>query len=188
MKVWIVGGISLLLLLLIVGTVVLIFQFKKRTGGDSASRHFSNPNAKIEQADYTYMICERCHKRNYVNKNSLHKLCNNCGWNLTEPYVHKTVHIKQLAEDIGTEQLAKMNVNDRLYVYIDHVLKEGNKMATVSVYDGNYRLIGTVDEEVAKELIPKIDMCAKVFGKIKKKHPHGLEILITNDVQKMWSF
>ncbi|WAA13115.1 hypothetical protein [Fervidibacillus halotolerans] len=181
-------GVSILIVFLIVFITMIFIRKRKKAVDDPTNRLFSNPNSKIQQADYTYMTCERCRKRNYVNKNSLHKLCNNCGWNLTEPYVHKIVHIKDISKDLKAEQLAKMNVNDRLYVYIDHIMKEGNKVATVGVYDSNYQLIGTVDEEIAKDLIPKIDMSARVFGKLKKKHPHGVEVLITNDVQKMWSY
>lgn len=191
---WIYIIIPLVLISVLV-SLYLLYR-RKNKDPDIDKYAFTNPNTKNKAVVYTYLTCERCNKKNYVNQNSLSKLCNNCGWNLTEPYIHTSLQIS-IPQNIKNQQvLSKIKIDEQVYIRIsdfedsisdfENTEYRGNLL--LDIYDKNNQHIGIIPINYSDELASKMLTCIRVFGKVKRKSAIGIEILVTNDIQKMWGY
>lgn len=139
----------------------------------------------IVNDNYNFYTCPRCEKNNYVRINSLIKVCSSCGWNLDEPYIYDSVRLSK-AEAVSDDRvLSDLKVNDQVYIWDD----PRNDRTSLPIYNKEGQVIGLVPAEIMPDLFPKISMSKRILAKVKKlnKVSGEIEILITNDLQKMWS-
>lgn len=112
-------------------------------------------------------------------------MCSSCGWNLDEPYIYDSVRLSK-AEAVSDDRvLSDLKVNDQVYIWDD----PRNDRTSLPIYNKEGQVIGLVPAEIMPDLFPKISMSKRILAKVKKlnKVSGEIEILITNDLQKMWS-
>ena len=171
--------ITIIIAILLVAAlvIVLVYNQKKYRGSKL-------PDVARQKGDYTHMKCPRCNHLNYVEESSYMKICKSCGWNLTEPYI-LTSCVLNLNEELNWEDLSQdLKENDRVFLKRDLFVEED--MEKIAVLNKDYEKIGWIPEDLSKKLIEDIEMSSKIYSIIKKIQPsQNIEILITNDVQKL---
>ncbi|MFS8651611.1 MAG: hypothetical protein FWJ66_06805 [Caldibacillus sp.] len=167
-------------ILLVIGLVAAFIYSQKKFRGQNL------PAAAREKGDFIHLKCPRCNHLNYVEETSYIKLCNSCGWNLTEPYIY-TNCILNLNEEMNWEEIsADLKENDRVFLKRDIFVEED--IEKIAVLNQDYEKIGWIPDDISKKLIEDIEMSSKIFSIIKKIQPSKhIEILITNDAQKLYS-
>ncbi len=167
------------LVIAIILVIVLVYNLRKYRGSKL-------PDVVEQKGKYVHMNCPRCNHLNYVNENSYIKLCNSCGWNLTEPYIF-TSCVLNINEELDIEKIFNdLKENDRVFLKRDLFVEED--MEKIAVLNKEYEKIGWIPGDVSKQLINDIEMSSKIYSIIKKIKPsRDIEILITNDAQKLYS-
>lgn len=169
--------IVIAIILVISLVIVLIYNQRKYRGSKLPDR---------QKGDYTHMKCPRCNHLNYVDESSYMKLCNSCGWNLTEPYIFASC-VLNLNEELNWDEIsADLKENDRVFLKRDLFVEED--MEKIAVLNKDYEKIGWIPGDISKKLIEDIEMSSKIYSIIKKIQPsQNIEIVITNDVQRLYS-
>ncbi|WP_062351897.1 hypothetical protein [Bacillus kwashiorkori] len=167
--------------------VAIIFFLFIRVKKKKQSTNGYTEVSATEEMKKTYKLCERCKKKNYIDKKRLSYICSSCGWNLSQPYILSTFSLEVEKSPDTKDFIENLQANDSLFIWSTNENKEN-----LVVFNEQYEIITVIPEKLTKELLPKIELSANVFAKLKKKMDHGdhyrLEIFITNDAQKKYSF
>lgn len=181
--------ITIITMLIIFVSILLYYQKKSRHGpstsqpNSSTHKHYQTNNKE----NFTFMTCPRCKKYSYVNKNNLIKICNHCGWNLTEPYINTTFKLLKPSNN-ADDPITNLKINEQLYI-MDEVIEDSEKsFYGIAVYNRNGNIVGWLPEQIVEELRPKITLSKRILAKVKSIYSGSgeIEILVTNDLMKMW--
>ncbi|WP_033829405.1 hypothetical protein [Bacillus andreraoultii] len=155
-------------------------------GNNSESK--TTTRSKKNKDNFTFMSCPRCKKYNYVDKSNLIKRCNSCGWTLTEPYIHTSFRLSKPTNQDFSTSIADVKVNEQVYILTEptEIDDEGN--SGIAVYNSKGQIIGWVPDQVVTNLISDLVMSKRILAKVKKLNTGSgeIEILVTNDLMKMW--
>jgi hypothetical protein len=167
-------GLFAILAVVAIAVTILLIRKKDQT---------KLPTTETGKESYKFITCERCKKRNWVDENNPRKICSTCGWNLSEPYIHTSFLLSE-GPDLDGAAAAELQTNDPLFIRYQPAQEDG--LPFFAIYNDKNEYVGRIPESVAGELGPKLQESIRVFGKVKQKTGATLEVLVTNDVQKMW--
>lgn len=177
-------------ILIILCSFVVYYRRKKHRSVSEEKPVFTKNTSKNKD-NFTFITCPRCHKYNYVDKQSLVKICSSCGWNLTEPYIYTTFCLDKAEVPLESSDLLNLKVNEEVFV-IENSDSNSNKKEgrnTLAVFSKNGKIIGWLPDHIMDELMPKIALSKRILAKVKRIYADSgeVEIVITNDLLKMWS-
>ncbi|MEK6453869.1 hypothetical protein NSQ14_06925 [Caldifermentibacillus hisashii] len=72
---------------------------------------------------------------------------------------------------------------------MDEVIEDSEKsFYGIAVYNRNGNIVGWLPEQIVEELRPKITLSKRILAKVKSIYSGSgeIEILVTNDLMKMW--
>lgn len=153
---------------------------------NSESKPTTHP--KKNKDNYTFITCPRCKKYNYVDKSNLIKLCNSCGWTLTEPYINTSFRLTKPTNQDYSTSIANIKVNEQVYILTEPTELDDEGNSGIAVYNSKGQVIGWVPDQVVMNLISDLVMSKRILAKVKNLYAGSgeIEILVTNDLMKMW--
>jgi len=175
---------------LVIFVSFLLYYQKKRRHGPPTSQITATPRKNqrtIDKDNFTFMTCPRCKKYSYVNRKNLIKICNHCGWNLTEPYINTTFKLLKPSNN-ADDPISNLKINEQVYI-MDEIIEDREKsLYGIAVYNRNGNIVGWLPEQIVDELRTKIVMSKRILAKVKAIYSSSgeIEILVTNDLMKMW--
>lgn len=184
-----IWSITIITILIILVSLVLYYKKKsQRVPSTSNSNPSTYKNHQTNNKEnFTFMTCPRCKKYSYVNKNNLIKICNHCGWNLSEPYINMTFKLLKPSNNTN-DPVSNLKVNEQIFIMDEITEDEEKSLNGMAIYNRSGNIIGFSPEQVIEELRPKIIMSRRILAKVKSIYSGNgdIEILVTNDLMKMW--
>lgn len=183
--------------LLIVGLLLLYFvstwsSENHDTSGQRKEHHNTNIQRNENRwthsiTDATEMTCPKCQQHNQVNPKDVYKICNNCRWIMTKPYIHDLFYITEINNKRRQKLVAEMKIESPIYLNKNQFQKKTT--VQFHVLNHNKQIIGELPASSLTKVRAAFQSDVPVSIKINKvvndipTNSH-VEVLISNDERR----